>query len=137
MYSTPYTGGVGVGARYPWRVLLIASLIFRWIPLALLLVFVIFLPVGKKVHLNSNYQNAFIVSNLFYVSGWGSVTYILVSEIVPTAVRTETAVLCNSWEQLLQFGVLQLVSLSRLSLMMHTFVKYLCQSQSLCRTTST
>ena len=110
MYSTPYTGGVGVGARYPWRVLLIASLIFRWIPLALLLVFVIFLPVGKKVHLNSNYQNAFAISNLFYVSGWGSVTYILVSEIVPTAVRTETAVLCNSWEQLLQFGVLQLVS---------------------------
>lgn len=51
----------------------------------LLLVFVIFLPIG-----------------------WGSVTYILVSEIVPTSVRTETAILCNSWEQLLQFGVLQL-----------------------------
>lgn len=58
---------------------------FRWIPLVLLLMFVVFLPVG-----------------------WGSVTYILVSEIVPTSVRTETAVLCNSWEQLLQFGVLQL-----------------------------
>ena len=53
--------------------------------MALLLVFVVFLPLG-----------------------WGSVTYILVSEIVPTSVRTETAVLCNSWEQLLQFGVLQL-----------------------------
>ena len=53
----------------------------------LLLVFVVFLPIG-----------------------WGSVTYILVSEIVPTSVRTETAVLCNSWEQLLQFGVLQLHS---------------------------
>ena len=37
-------------------------------------------------------------------------TYILVSEIVPTSVRTETAILCNSWEQLLQFGVLQLHS---------------------------
>ena len=58
---------------------------FRWCPLVLLLIFVVFLPLG-----------------------WGSVTYILVSEIVPTAVRTETAVLCNSWEQLLQFGVLQL-----------------------------
>ena len=45
---------------------------------------------------------------VFLPLGWGSVTYILVSEIVPTSVRTETAVLCNSWEQLLQFGVLQL-----------------------------
>jgi len=58
---------------------------YRWAPLVLLLIFVIFLPLG-----------------------WGSVTYILVSEIVPTSVRTETAVLCSSWEQLLQFGVLQL-----------------------------
>ena len=55
--------------------------------MVLLLVFVTFLPLG-----------------------WGSVTYILVSEIVPTSVRTETAILCNSWEQLLQFGVLQLHS---------------------------
>ena len=60
---------------------------FRWFPLVLLLIFVVFLPLG-----------------------WGSVTYILVSEIVPTSVRTEVAVLCNSWEQLLQFGVLQLHS---------------------------
>ena len=60
---------------------------FRWVPLVLLLTFVIFLPLG-----------------------WGSVTYILVSEIVPTSVRAETAVLCNSWEQLLQFAVLQLHS---------------------------
>ena len=47
---------------------------------------------------------------VFLPLGWGSVTYILVSEIVPTSVRTEVAVLCNSWEQLLQFGVLQLHS---------------------------
>jgi len=60
---------------------------YRWFPLVLLLIFVVFLPLG-----------------------WGSVTYILVSEIVPTSVRTEVAVLCNSWEQLLQFGVLQLHS---------------------------
>ena len=58
---------------------------YRWLPLVMLLTFVVFLPVG-----------------------WGSVTYILVSEIVPTSVRPETAILCNSWEQLLQFGVLQL-----------------------------
>ena len=58
---------------------------YRWAPLVLLLVFVTFLPLG-----------------------WGSVTYILVSEIVPTSVRTETAILCNSFEQLLQFAVLQL-----------------------------
>ena len=65
----------------------ILGFFFRWIPLVLLLIFVVFLPLG-----------------------WGSVTYILVSEIVPTSVRTEVAVLCNSWEQLLQFGVLQLHS---------------------------
>ena len=58
---------------------------YRWAPLVLLLVFVTFLPLG-----------------------WGSVTYILVSEIVPTSVRTETAILCNCFEQLLQFAVLQL-----------------------------
>ena len=66
---------------------LILIFFFRWFPLVLLLIFVVFLPLG-----------------------WGSVTYILVSEIVPTSVRTEVAVLCNSWEQLLQFGVLQLHS---------------------------
>ena len=60
---------------------------YRWVPLVLLLVFVVFLPVG-----------------------WGSITYILVSEIVPTSIRTETAILCSSWEQLLQFGVLNLHS---------------------------
>ena len=52
---------------------------YSWVPLVLLIIFVIFFPVG-----------------------WGSITYILVSELVPTMVRTETAVLCNSWEQLLQ-----------------------------------
>lgn len=52
---------------------------YRWVPLMVLIVFVIFFPLG-----------------------WGSITYILVSELVPTMVRTETAVLCNSWEQLLQ-----------------------------------
>lgn len=40
--------------------------------------------------------------------GWGSVTYVLVSELVPTSVRSETVVICNSWEQLLMFVTLQL-----------------------------
>ena len=52
---------------------------FRWAPLILLITFVIALPVG-----------------------WGSVTYILVAELVPTQIRTETAVLCDAWGQLLQ-----------------------------------
>ncbi len=79
--------GLGVYFYYQMRVPEAAVVLddYRWLPLAMLLAFVIFLPVG-----------------------WGSVTYILVSEIVPTSVRPETAILCNSWEQLLQFGVLQL-----------------------------
>ena len=60
---------------------------YRWAPLVLLIVFVVALPLG-----------------------WGSITYILVSELVPTQIRTETAVLCNAWEQLLQFVVLQIHS---------------------------
>jgi len=58
---------------------------FRWAPLILLITFVIALPVG-----------------------WGSVTYILVAELVPTQIRTETAVLCDAWGQLLQFVALRL-----------------------------
>jgi hypothetical protein len=46
-----------------------------------------------------------IVFVVFFPLGWGSITYILVSELVPTMVRTETAVLCNSWEQLLQVSI--------------------------------
>ena len=60
---------------------------YRLVPLILLLIFVVFLPIG-----------------------WGSVTYILVAELVPTTIRTETIVLCNAWEQLLQFLVLRLHS---------------------------
>lgn len=60
---------------------------YRLVPLILLLVFVVFLPIG-----------------------WGSITYILVAELVPTTIRTETIVLCNAWEQLLQFLVLRLHS---------------------------
>jgi hypothetical protein len=37
---------------------------YRWVPLMLLIIFVVFFPVG-----------------------WGSITYILVSELVPTMVR--------------------------------------------------
>ena len=60
---------------------------YRLVPLIMLLIFVVFLPIG-----------------------WGSVTYILVAELVPTTIRTETIVLCNCWEQLLQFSVLRLHS---------------------------
>merc|ERR1711981_1148021 len=60
---------------------------YRLVPLIMLLIFVVFLPIG-----------------------WGSVTYILVAELVPTTIRTETIVLCNAWEQLLQFLVLRLHS---------------------------
>merc|ERR1719266_1718830 len=58
---------------------------YRLVPLVMLLIFVVFLPIG-----------------------WGSVTYILVAELVPTTIRTETVILCNVWEQLLQFSVLRL-----------------------------
>ena len=60
---------------------------YRLVPLIMLLIFVVFLPIG-----------------------WGSITYILVAELVPTTIRTETIVLCNVWEQLLQFSVLRLHS---------------------------
>ena len=58
---------------------------YQWAPLVLLMMFVIFLPLG-----------------------WGSITYILVSELVPTQIRTETSVLGSAWEQLLHFAVLRL-----------------------------
>ena len=66
---------------------------FRWAPLILLITFVIALPVG-----------------------WGSVTYILVAELVPTQIRTETAVLCDAWGQLLQ------VTHDIITTPLHTFV---------------
>ena len=58
---------------------------YRWAPFAILMMFVFFLPLG-----------------------WGSVSYILVSELVPTQIRTETSVLGGAWEQLLHFAVLRL-----------------------------
>jgi len=59
----------------------------RWSPVLFLVIFVFFFPLG-----------------------WGSIPYILIAELVPTAIRSETVVLCNMWEQLLQFIVLQVHS---------------------------
>ncbi|CAB4061126.1 unnamed protein product [Lepeophtheirus salmonis] len=58
---------------------------YRWLPMVTLLTFAIFFPIG-----------------------WGSVTYVMVAEMVPTSIRPETSVIGACWEQLLAFSILKI-----------------------------
>eukprot|EP00096_Caligus_rogercresseyi_P007476 TRINITY_DN25340_c0_g1_i1.p1 TRINITY_DN25340_c0_g1~~TRINITY_DN25340_c0_g1_i1.p1 ORF type:complete len:268 (+),score=45.42 TRINITY_DN25340_c0_g1_i1:40-804(+) len=58
---------------------------YRWIPMVTLVTFVVFFPIG-----------------------WGNITYIMASEMVPTSIRAETSVLGSCWEQFLAFGILKI-----------------------------